>query len=95
MNNNSNNNNNERNVRQRTIERHEPFIENLSFLMRNISAAKNQTAGSNRRRIINPSNNLISLQQLMNSGTHYRTNMLLVVLSVSSVTGNSITQYQQ
>ena len=31
----------------------------------------------------------------MNSGTHYRTNMLLVVLSISSVTGNSITQYQQ
>mgnify|MGYP000040400412 CR=1 FL=1 len=63
--------------------------------MRNISAAKNQTAGSNRRRIINPSNNLISLQQLMNSGTHYRTNVLLMVLSISSVTGNSITQYQQ
>ena len=64
MNNNNNNNNNECNVQQRTLDRHEPFIENLPFLMRNISAAKNQTAGSNQRRIINPSNNLIWLQQL-------------------------------
>ena len=69
MNNNNNDNDNERNVRQRTLDRHEPFIQNLPFTMRNISAAKNQTAGSNCRSIINPSNRLISLQQLMHSGT--------------------------
>ena len=63
--------------------------------MRNISAAKNQTAGSNQRKIINPPNNLISLQQLLSSGTGYRTNMILMVLSISSATGNNLTQYQQ
>ena len=95
MNNNNNESNNERNVRQRTLDRHEPFIQNLSFNIGNISAAKNQTAGSNRRSIINPNNRLISLQQLMRSGTQYRTNLILMILSISTVTGNNLTQYQQ
>ena len=95
MNNNNNINNNDRNVRQRTLDRHEPFIGNLSLSMSNLSVAKNQTAGSNRRRIINPSNNLRSLQQLMNSGTQYGTNMILLILSISPVTGNNLTRYQQ
>ena len=95
MNNNNSNNDNKRNVQQRTLDRHEPFIKNLSFTMRNISTAKNQTAGSNRRSIINPSNCLISLQQLIHSGTQYRTNLILMVLSISTVTGNNFTQYQQ
>ena len=31
----------------------------------------------------------------MNSGTRYGTNMILIILSISPVTGNNLTQYQQ
>ena len=61
----------------------------------NVSVTKSNTPGVHQRRPFNPNSNLISLCDLINNGSHYGTNLILIILSISAVSINNMTMYQQ
>jgi len=91
-------NQNIRNTRQ-TLEvdiQFEPAFErNVTLDMGNIQAVKNEMAGVITRRPFNPNSNLIPLSTLISTGAHHGVNLVLIILSISSVIDNSQTKFQQ
>ena len=63
--------------------------------MENIDLIQNITPGVNLRRPFNPNSQLISLNELISNGSRHGTNIMLIILSISSVAINAQTQCQQ
>ena len=63
--------------------------------MENIELIQSNTPGVNLRQPFNPNSHLISLNKLISNGSHHGTNIMLIILSISSVATNAQTQYQQ
>ena len=72
-----------------------PFMANVELNMNNIEVSRSQTAGVLQRRPFNPNSQLISLHNLVTNGSQHRTNMMLIILSINSVSASSPTQVQQ
>ena len=85
-----------RNVRQNigTQERYEPFCANEELNLQNIRVSRSQTAGVLQRRPFNPNSMLISLHNLVTNGSCHGTNMILIILSITSVLASAPTQIQ-
>ena len=89
---------NRRNLRQH-LEQEEicrpAFERNVSLGIHNVNVLRNETAGVATRRPFNPTSILIPLSTLLSVGSKHGTNLMLIILSISSVSENNITKYQQ
>ena len=54
-----------------------------------------ETAGVMIRRPFNPSSKLISLEELIDSGARFGTNLVLIILSINVTAKDNSTMYQQ
>ena len=71
------------------------YLEKNCLDISNISVTKSNTPGVMQRRPFNPDSQLIALSDLINNGSTYGTNLILIILSISAVTTNNMTMYQQ
>ena len=71
------------------------YLAKTDLHLDNISMTKSNTPGVMARRPFNPNSQLISLCDLMNKGSKYGTNLMLIILSISAVSTNNMTMYQQ
>ena len=71
------------------------YLEKICLDISNVSVTKSNTPGVMQRRPFNPDSQLLALNDLMNNGSTYGTNLLLIILSISAVTTNNMTMYQQ
>ena len=71
------------------------YIGKTDLLIDNVSITKSNTPGVSQRRPFNPNSSLISLSDLVNNGSKYGTNLVLIILSISAVSTNNLTMYQQ
>ena len=71
------------------------YIRKTELLIDNISITRSNTPGVSLRRPFNPTSSLISLSDLVNNGSKYGTNLVLIILSISAVSTNNLTMYQQ
>ena len=73
----------------------EPFKENVFLNLQNVQVCRSQTAGVGQRRPFNPTSQIIPMHSLFSNGSHHGTNLLLIILSISSVSIAAPTQFQQ
>ena len=66
------------------------FTANVEISMEHI-----EWTGAVQRKPFNPNSCLITLNDLVTEGSMHGTNLLLIILSISSVSSNSLTQMQQ
>ena len=71
------------------------YIDKTDLLIDNVSITRSNTPGVSQRRPFNPNSSLISLSDLVNNGSKYGTNLVLIILSISAVSTNNLTMYQQ
>lgn len=105
-----NNENSERNVRRNVgtdiststnlipevSDRQEPFCPNVDLGMGNLQPVQSHTAGAMYRgRPFNPNSELISLNSLLSKGSRHGTNIVAIILSITSAAGNHQMQVQQ
>ena len=63
--------------------------------MENIELIRSNIPGVNLRRPFNPISNLIPMNELISNGSRHGQNLMLIILSISSVAINAQTKYQQ
>ena len=73
----------------------EPYRANVNLVMSNISIFRSHTSGVLYRRPFNTNNQLISLNTLVQNGSHNGTNIVVIILYNSSASGNTSLQVQQ
>ena len=71
------------------------FKQHVDLTMDNIEVHQSNTPGVLQRRPYNPNSQIMSLQDYIQGGTQHGKNLLLIILSISAVPINSMTQYQQ
>ena len=76
-------------------EREEPFCENEILSMVNMSMVHSHTAGVVLRRPFNPNSHLISLRDLLLNGSQHGRNILVIILSITSASGNNDIKVQK
>ena len=97
----SNDNNRNRNVRPNlgsTVQINNGngiYLTKTDFDIENVSLTKSNTPGVHQRKPFNPNSQLISLCDLINNGSQYGTNLILIIISISAVSTNNQTMYQQ
>jgi len=69
--------------------REEPFINNVDITMGNISVVRSHTVGVMQKQSFNPRSELISLNDLITHGSRHGTNIVLIILAISSTSSNS------
>ena len=62
--------------------------------MSNIDIVRSHTAGVVHRRSLNPNNQIIFLNTLVKNGSRHGTNIVVIILSISSASGNILLQVQ-
>ena len=71
------------------------ILKKNDLVIDNVSVTKSNTPGVHQRRPFNPNSSLISLSDLVNNGSQYGTNLILIILSILAVSTNNLTMYQQ
>ena len=65
------------------------ILKKNDLVIDNVSVTKSNTPGVHQRRPFNPNSSLISLSDLVNNGSQYGTNLILIILSISAVSTNN------
>ena len=63
--------------------------------LENIKVVKSNTAGIVTERPYNPSSKLNSLEELINDGSKFGTNLVVMILSITAKSRDNMTSYQQ
>ena len=71
------------------------FEQNVALGMNNIQFVRNETAGVATRRPFNPTSIFIPLSTLLSVGPNHGTNLILIILSITSIVENNLTKYQK